>query len=96
MRRIIFYSHWLKAFLKWHFRISRTKPGRWRYGAIWSTVSSYDKDRWIWIEERKRDWYKRVDGPLEMSVEYRQEGTAGKGDYLFVPPTGWKTKDDIT
>lgn len=93
--RIYFYYHYLKAIARWHLRRTRSKPGRWRLrGRMWSTVMTYHKDRWVWGREARRakeSWYRRINKPLEMTMEYRQEGSAGKGDYIFeIPKTGWK------
>ena len=87
---IQFYFAWFKMFLKWHLRMSRSKPGKWRHGVVWQASTSYHKDRWIWRYEEKLQYYERRVTPLEVSTKYRSEGNAGDSNYEFVIPKGYE------
>lgn len=94
MRYIRFYYHYARALVRWHLRLTRSRPGHWWMGRVlWTSTTTYHPKRRIWGAESRRPkeaYIRRIHGPMEITTEYihPSEGSAGKGDYLFEIPKG--------
>ena len=96
-RYLSLYFLYLKAFIRWHLRLTRSRPGYWFIDkADWQTSMRYYRDRKIWGPESKlplNTWYRQTHRPRETFTEYFHygSGSAGKGEYFFeIPIKGWK------
>lgn len=90
---IRFYFQYFIALMKWHLRMSRFKPGKWRHRPIWWTEMTSHQDRWIWKKERRDTFYRVTKTPGNISFDYKNPNPAeGNGDYFVSIPKGLKIK----
>lgn len=97
---IRFYFYYYLGLLKWHLRLSRSRPYGWsyRHGKLWRASTEYHRNRKLLFGGLHKDpgiSWTRQPGQLEMKYEYIQEGSAGNGVYLWPLPSKLKNGDQL-